>query len=166
MSNITLTNLDLNTLNQFVYLTKQSGHPSLEAYFSELIDKTFSNQETSQLSNLTEIQMQELCIYLIGLVTTDFENLKEDEDFISPNSFRLIDLYKYISSQSNFSYPKWENLTRYSKIEIGKKFKIAISEFNFKKDGYKISMLELPNSSNSTLYKISRSIDWDSDLPF
>lgn len=140
---------------------------SIENPSLDLIQKTCAKAKSNNFSTISE--------YLTFLVEQDLntsEELNEDEIYTIINDlislaienrrdlkgFTMQELYTFcVKNEDDFDYPKWSNLSRSVRIELGKKFKAAILKHADKveKGDYYIRQ-DGTNINKSALYYIER----------
>ncbi len=140
---------------------------SIENPSLDLIEKVCVDAKNNNFSTISEY-----LTYLVEQASETNEKPSEDEIYLIINNlidlalrnrrdladFTMQELYTFcIKKEEEFDYPKWSNLDRSVRIDLGKKFKAAIlkhadkieeGEYYIKQDGI--------NINNSALYRVVR----------
>ena len=117
--------LDLETVSEFSNLAKHFGFDTFEEYLNHMLQK--ERASIINLITLDEDQMDRIITHIIVGAT---EEAADDDDCdLWKHNFKFLDLYNYMSEKPQFTYPKWNSLSKNSKIELGKRFKVAAQDF-------------------------------------
>ena len=141
---LSIENPSLDLIEKACINAKSNNFTTISEYLTYLIEQ---DSETNEKPNEDEI-------YLIinTLIELALRNRRDLSDFT------MQELYTFcIKNEEEFDYPKWSNLDRSVRIDLGKKFKATILKHADKvEEGDYYIKQEGTNINNSALYRVTR----------
>lgn len=142
---LSIENASLDLVEKACSKAKSLKFSTMSDYLTYLVEQDYGQSE----------DLDEETIRLIVNELIDFAiNNRRELD----NQFTMQELYTYcVKNEDEFLYPKWAVLTRSSRIELGKKFKVAVlkhAETVAKGEWYLLQ--DGKNINNSAFYIVTR----------